>query len=78
MELKVNIDYDQIMNLIQLLPSHDLEKLSSALLAGLNHKKEIAKSRLVDLILSSPTLSYEEYSDFAEARAQINKTGQAN
>lgn len=74
MELKVNIDYDQIMDLIQQLPPQDIEKLSSAIQAGLSQKKEIAKSKLVGLILSSPTWSDKDYRDYVEARAQINKT----
>lgn len=74
MELKVNIDYNQIMDLIQQLPAQDIEKLSSAIQTGLTLKKEIAKSKLIDLILSSPTWSDKDYSDYVEARSQINKT----
>ncbi len=74
MEPKVNIDYNQILDLIQQLPPQDLEKLTSALQTGLTQKKEVAKSKLIDLILSSPTWSDNDYSDYVEAREQVNRT----
>jgi len=74
MEPKVNIDYNQILDLIQQLPTQDLEKLTSALQTGLTQKKEVAKSKLIDLILSSPTWSDNDYSDYVEAREQVNST----
>jgi hypothetical protein len=77
MELRVNVDYNQILDLIQQLPVQDIERLTTTLQTGLTQKKEIEKSKLVDLILSSPTWTDHEYHDYLKAREQINKTKHA-
>jgi len=52
----------------------EIEKLTSTLMLGSSLKKENSKKKLIDLILSSPTWTESEYSDYLEARNQINKT----
>jgi len=74
MELKINMDYSQILNIIQQLPLKEIEKLTSTLQTEVSLNKENSKKKLGDLILSAPTWTESEYSDYLEARNQINKT----
>jgi len=74
MELRLNIDYNQIMNLIWQLPSKDLEKLANVLQNELSSKKKISKKKLQEIILSAPTWSESDYKEYREARKQINKS----
>lgn len=73
MELRINVDYNQILNLIHQLPEQEIEKLSSTLQTELSLKKKNRKN-LGELILSAPTWSDSDYEGYIENRNQINKT----
>jgi hypothetical protein len=74
MELRITVDYNQIINLIHQLPEQEIEKLSTTLLTELSLKKKNGKKNLGELILSAPTWTASDYESYIEIRNQINKT----
>ncbi len=71
MELRINIDYKQILGLIYQLPKRDIEKLTTALQSEILSKKPTRS--IQDLILNAPTWSDSDYHDYQNARSHINK-----
>lgn len=74
MELRINVDINQIINLIHQLPEQEIEKLSSTLQTELSLKKKNGKKNLSKLIISAPTWSDSDIEEYNEVRSQINKT----
>ena len=74
MELRINVDYNQILNLINQLPAKEIEKLSLAMQMELSSKKKNGKRNLKKLLLSAPTWTDTEYEEYLEVRKQINNT----
>lgn len=72
MELKINLDYGQILNLIQQLPEEQIEKLADTLQAEVSSKK--SQQSIEKLILKAPTWADSELNNFKAARNHINKT----
>lgn len=70
MELKINIEYVQILKLIHQLPKEDIEKLVNTLQSEISVKKSSKKIR--ELILKAPTWTDSDLNDFQNARDQIN------
>jgi len=74
MEFKVNIEYNQILKLIQQLPQEKLEKLTKTLQTEIQVKKNTSKKKLEQLILNAPTWSDEQLKAFQEARNSVNSS----
>jgi len=74
MELRINVDINQIINLIHQLPEQEIEKLYSTLQTELSIKKKNSKKNMNELIVSAPTWSDSDFEEYNEVRSQINKT----
>ena len=62
MELKLNLEYTQILNLIRQLSKQDIDKLYSDMHKEFDAKKEIEDiTSLQKLLLKGPTWIDEEY-----------------
>jgi hypothetical protein len=72
MEIKINLDYDQILNLIHQLPDKEIEKLADTLQAEVSSKK--SPGSIEDLIDQAPTWTDSELNEFQAARDHINKS----
>ncbi|MDA3904495.1 MAG: hypothetical protein PF484_00310 [Bacteroidales bacterium] len=73
MELKIKIDYNQILKLIHQLPEQDINKL----IVTLNSKKTLKKtSKLIqDLIITAPTWTDSDLNNYTDSRNHFNKSG---
>lgn len=72
MELKLNIDYNQILGLIHQLPEKEIRKLATALQSEILSKK--SSRSIQELILQAPTWSDSDFNAFQETRNYINKS----
>lgn len=72
MELRIDLDYNQILVLIHQLPKKEIERLTYTLQSEIASKK--SHEVLQKLILSAPTWSDLDFDDFNKARTHINKS----
>jgi hypothetical protein len=72
MELKVDINYNQILGLIRQLPKKDIKKLTNTLQSEI--VADTSTRSLVKLILQAPTWTDADIDDYNEARIHINKS----
>ena len=72
MELKVDINYNQILKLIRQLPKKDIKKLTNTLQSEIADDK--STKSLQRLILKAPTWTDSDLNDYNEARIHINKS----
>jgi len=73
MELKVNIGYRQVLELVDQLPERDIQKLIRKIQCKFeSHEKK--RTSIQELILQAPTWTDEEYNDFLENRTHINQS----
>ncbi|MBN1927269.1 MAG: hypothetical protein JW798_15655 [Prolixibacteraceae bacterium] len=72
MELKLNIDYYQILGLIRQLPEKEKKELAITLQSEISSEK--SSKAIPELILQAPTWSDSDFIDFQESRAHINKS----
>ncbi len=72
MELRINLDYHQILGLIRQLPDKDIEKLAITLQSEISSKNP--SKAIEDLILKAPTWTETEFEDYKEARNHLNKS----
>jgi hypothetical protein len=72
MELKVDINYNQILGLIRQLPKKDIKKLTNTLQSEIVADKSTRS--LLKLILQAPTWTDSDLDDYNEARIHINKS----
>ncbi len=72
MELRLNLNYKQILGLIHQLPKRDIERLAITLQTEIS-KKEPVKS-MQELILNAPIWSDTDIDNFKAARKNINKS----
>lgn len=72
MELRLNIGYKQILELIYQLPKKDIEKLSAVLQTDLLTKK--SKKAIQKLIINAPTWSESDFHEYQKARSHIDKS----
>jgi hypothetical protein len=71
-ELKVKIDYNQILGLIHQLPRKEIEKLAFTLQSEVSSKKSHYTIR--EMILKAPTWSGSDFNNYQEARNHIDKS----
>jgi hypothetical protein len=72
LELRVDVNYNQILRLIQQLPKKDIKKLTNTLQSEIAADK--STKSLPKLILQAPTWSDSDLNDYNEARSHINKS----
>ena len=72
MELRIKIDYNQIVKLIHQLPKTEIERLANSLQSELETPQ--SSDAIKELILNAPTWTDSEFDHFNEARAHINKS----
>lgn len=70
MELRVDINYNQILGLIRQLPENDIKKLANTLQYEI--RKDKSQAILQDLILQAPSWTESDFEAFQEARIHIN------
>lgn len=77
MELKINIDYEHVLNIVKQLPERDREKLISDIQKKAPTKIENKKiNSLQKLLLRAPTWTNQEYNNYLKARKHLNKLSQ--
>lgn len=72
MELRVDINYNQILRLIRQLPKKDIKKLTNTLQSEIAADKSTRS--LQKLILQAPTWTDSDLKEYNEARIHINKS----
>ena len=72
MELRIKIDYNQILKLIHQLPKTEIERLVNSLQSELSTPQ--SSEAIMELILNAPTWTDSDLNDYNEARAQMNKS----
>ena len=72
MELRIDVDYNQILRLIHQLPKKEIEKLTNTLQTEMTSKK--SSKAIQKMILKAPTWSDSDLNDSNEARNHINKS----
>jgi hypothetical protein len=72
MELKINLEFNQLLKLIHQLPPRDIERLSVVLQSEVTASK--SASSLQQLILDAPTWADTELQDYNEARVHLNQS----
>jgi hypothetical protein len=72
MELRIDINYNQILRLIRQLPKKDIKKLTNTLQSEIAADK--STKSLQWLILHAPTWTDSDLNDYNEARIHINKS----
>ncbi len=72
MELKINLEFNQILKLIHQLPKKDIERLSITLQSEISATKN--SSSLKKIILDAPTWTDAELHDYNEARTHLNQS----
>ena len=72
MELKINLEFNQLLKLIHQLPKKDIERLSVVLQSEVKASK--SSSSLQKLIMIAPTWTDAEHQDYNDARAQMNQS----
>jgi len=75
MELKINIDYPQVFELVCQLPENDIQSLLRQLQIKFEIPQKTKKQTSIqELILQAPTWSDEEYNDYLDTREYINQS----
>lgn len=72
MELRVDLNYNQILRLIRQLPKKEIKKLTNTLQSEITTDKSTRS--LQKLILQAPTWTDSDLNDYSEARIHINKS----
>lgn len=72
MELKVDINYSQILKLIKQLPEKEIKKLAEILQSNVNASK--AEESLHKIILDAPTWTEADFESYKDVRANLNKS----
>lgn len=72
MELKINLEFNQLLKLIHQLPKKDIERLSSVLQSEVSASK--SSTSLQKMILDAPTWTDTELQDYNDARAHLNQS----
>jgi len=72
MELRVDINYNQILRLIRQLPKKEIKKLTNTLQSEIAADK--STKSIQKLILQAPTWTESDFNDFSNARIHINKS----
>ncbi len=72
MELKINLEFNQLIKLIHQLPKKDIERLTSVLQSEVSASK--SSNSLQKIILDAPTWTDAELQDYNDARTHLNQS----
>jgi hypothetical protein len=72
MELRIDLEYNQILKLIHQLPKKEIERLTITLQSEISANK--STSTLQKMILDAPTWSDAELHEYEEARTHLNQS----
>ncbi|MDP2115195.1 MAG: hypothetical protein Q8K69_14185 [Bacteroidota bacterium] len=72
MELRLDLEFNQLLELIHQLPKKDIERLSVVLQSEAKASK--SSSSLQKLILDAPTWSDAELHEYEGARSHLNQS----
>jgi hypothetical protein len=72
MELKINVDYNEILGLVHQLPEKDKERLATILQTEISSRKPSKFNQ--KLILEAPIWSEDDYKNFTDERKHFNKS----
>ena len=72
MELRIEIEYDQILKLIHQLPKREIERLTNTLQNEIESKKSSKTIR--EMILKAPTWEDSDLNEYNEVRNHLNKS----
>ena len=74
MELKINLEYEQLLGLVKQLPAAKLVQLKSELSNNLIDEKSKSEiSEFQDFLLRGPVMSDAQYEQFLENRKWFNQ-----
>ncbi len=74
MEIKLNLNYKQLLELVLQLPKKEKEKLVSEIQSEMAEKKPSEKNKWQKIILEAPTWSEEQFKSYQSAREHINNS----
>ena len=72
MELRIDLEFNQILKLIHQLPKKEIERLTITLQSEISANK--SASTLQKMILDAPTWSDAELHEYEEARTHLNQS----
>ncbi|MBA4409754.1 MAG: hypothetical protein Q8S54_09280 [Bacteroidota bacterium] len=72
MELRIDLEFNQLLKLIHQLPKKDIERLSVVLQSEVSASK--SSSILQKMILDAPTWTVAELQDYNDARTHLNQS----
>lgn len=72
MELKINIDYNQILRLIHQLPEKEINKLAVTLNSEITLKK--TSQSVQELIHKAPTWTDSDFNNYTKARNHFDNS----
>ncbi len=76
MELNVQIDYQQLVQLIQQLPKPHFERLKHDIVSGqLRAQPKMDKSQFKAFLMSGPIMSDQQFNVFQENRQRTTRLG---
>ena len=70
MELKLNIRYEELLNLLKQLPASQIRKLMADLALLVNRRKE--KREFQQFLLEAPVMDDDQYQEFLANRKHFN------
>jgi hypothetical protein len=74
MELKIQIDYKELLSLIRQLPASQLSHLKKELTdSSIAEKAKLEKDQLKQLLLNGPVMTDEEYENYQHIRKWMNQ-----
>lgn len=74
MELRVKIDYDELLKLVQQLPKDQITKLKAELeKLGVQKRVQSEKQNLKELALSGPVMMDKQFTEYQSFREHMNK-----
>ena len=73
MEIKLKIDYDQLITIINQLPIDEVKKLKAEIEKISNEKNSEVTDDLESLIVNGPVMSDEKYHEFEENRKNFSQ-----
>lgn len=74
MELKLNLNYTQILKLVYQLSDRDKKKLMQTLRTDFFSKRKKPNKNIQELVLGAPTWGDEQLTEYEERRDHVNKS----
>jgi hypothetical protein len=73
MEMKVDIQFDQLLDIVRQLPPENVARLKAELSAKSSKSDSGGNSTFKDLLLTGPVMNDEQYSDYKALRTRMNQ-----